>query len=65
MMYNFNQLRRDAVQLELDLHDLARAVDRTMPDRSNISRDLRMIADQMAAIASEIVKEIVSQQEVA
>lgn len=54
MMYDYNQLRRDAAQLEIDLHDLARGVDRVLPDRCDISYDLRFIADRITQISRDI-----------
>lgn len=54
MMYNFRQFRRDAAQLEIDMHDLARAVDQVLPHRCDISYDLRFIADRISQIARDV-----------
>ena len=54
-MYSFNQLRRDTSQLELDLNDLVRNVDRMFPYRSDISRDLRSMSDRIRDIGREFM----------
>jgi len=53
-MYDRSQLRRDASQLEIDLHDLARRVDTVFPDRYDIGGDLRSHADRIAPLIREI-----------
>lgn len=54
MMYTFGQARREAAQIQIDLEDLARAVDRLLPDRMDISRELRLLAGRVAEITCAI-----------
>lgn len=53
-MYNTHQLRRDAAQLEIDLHDLARRVDLLLPDQTGISREIRSAADRISPLVQQI-----------
>ncbi len=55
-MYNQTQLRRDAAQLEIDLHDLARRVELILPERCDISTEIRSYADQVAPLIRRIHK---------
>lgn len=53
-MYNHHQLRRDASQLEIDLHDLARRVESILPDQHSISNGIRCHADQISPLIRQI-----------
>lgn len=54
MMHTWSQSRREAAQIQIDLEDLARAMDRLMPHSPHISSELRQLANHMARINYQI-----------